>query len=346
MITVKEIAKMCNVSPSTVSNILNGKTNMTEETRQRVMKVVEETGYRPNFFAQGMRRQNNKCICIIAEELLQFSTPVIVEAIMAECEAKGYRTILINMSMYAKWEKTGVNLGETTLLGEYTSTALTEAKAMRADGVIYVAAHGHALNCIPEDYGIPVVFAYGPSEDDNHKSVLIDDFGGGKMLTDYLVSKGHKRIGVIAGKEDSLHTKERLSGYKKSLSDNDIEYDASIVCFSDWDRASGKVAAEGLLKKNISTIWCMNDLMAAGAYDAVTEAGLTVCRDISVFGFDNREMSEFLNPKLSTCELPLEEIGQECAEIMIKEIESDELSDSKPSVIHIPCKLVIRDSIR
>ena len=89
MITVKEIAKMCNVSPSTVSNILNGKSNMTEETKRRVLEVVEKTGYRPNFFAQGMRRQNNKCICIIAEELLQFSTPPIVEAIMDVCEQKG-----------------------------------------------------------------------------------------------------------------------------------------------------------------------------------------------------------------------------------------------------------------
>lgn len=346
MITVKEIAKMCDVSPSTVSNILNGKTNMTEETRQRVMKVVEETGYRPNFFAQGMRRQNNKCICIIAEELLQFSTPPIVEAIMVECEARGYRTILINMSMYEKWKKTGVSLGEENLLNEYTSPALHEAKAMRADGVIYVAAHGHVLSAIPDDFGIPIVFAYGPSRDNKYKSVLIDDCGGSELIIDYLFTQGHKRIGVIAGKADNLHTISRMEGYRKSLLKHSVEFDKSIVLYGDWERDNGKECASRLLSMGVTTIWCMNDLMAAGAYDAIKEAGLEVGRDISVFGFDNREIAEFLSPGLSTCELPLEGIGVRCAELIIKEIEDEGFKDEISAPIMEPCELVIRKSIR
>ena len=346
MITVKEIAKMCNVSPSTVSNILNGKSNMTEETKKRVLEVVERTGYRPNFFAQGMRRQNNKCICIIAEELLQFSTPPIVEAIMDVCESKGYRSILINMSMYEKWKKTGVNLGDEKLLKENTSPALLEAQAMRADGVIYVAAHGHVLNIIPKDYGIPIVFAYGHTKTGSYKSVLIDDCGGAEMLVDYLVKKGHKRIGVIAGKEENLHTVERLKGYKKALSQHKIKYDANIVFFADWERETGKEYAKKLLEKGVTTIWCMNDLMAAGAYDAVIEAGLTVGKDISVFGFDNREVSEFMYPKLSTCELPLKKMGETCAELMIKEIEDEEFRNEPAYITEVPCELIIRDSVR
>lgn len=346
MITVKEIAKMCDVSPSTVSNILNGKSNMTEETKARVLKVVEETGYRPNFFAQGMRRQNNRCICIIAEELLQFSTPPIVEAIMDVCESKGYRTILINMAMYEKWKKTGVNLGEEKLLSEYSSPALMEAQAMRADGVIYVAAHGHVLNCIPDDYGIPVVFAYGLSRDSRHKSVLIDDCGGGEKVAEYLISTGHRRIGVISGKEDNLHTIERLEGYKKALEKHKIEYDSDIVLFGDWEREGGKECAKTLLKKGITTIWCMNDLMAAGVYDAVKEEGLEVGKDISVFGFDNREISEFMYPKLSTSELPLKDIGEKCAKLMIKEIEDEEYRNAPSSIIKVPCTLVHRESLR
>jgi len=346
VITVKEIAKMCNVSPSTVSNILNGKSNMTEETKRRVLEVVERTGYRPNFFAQGMRRQNNKCICIIAEELLQFSTPPIVEAIMDVCESKGYRSILINMSMYEKWKKTGVNLGDEKLLNENTSPALLEAQAMRADGVIYVAAHGHVLNNIPEDYGIPVVFAYGHSTKRAYKSVLIDDCGGAELLTDYLLKKGHKRIGVIAGKEENLHTVERLKGYQKALAKHKVKYDADIVFFADWERETGKEYARKLLDKGVTTIWCMNDLMAAGAYDAIIEAGLTVGKDISVFGFDNREVSEFMYPKLSTCELPLKKMGETCAELMIKEIEDEEFRNEPAFITEVPCEIVLRDSVR
>lgn len=346
MITVKEIARMCDVSPSTVSNILNGKTNMTEETRARVLKVVEETGYRPNFFAQGMRRQNNKCICIIAEELLQFSTPPIVEAIMEVCEAKGYRTILINMSMYEKWKKTGVSIGEEKLLTEYTSPALLEAKAIRADGVIYVAAHGHVLSAIPDDYDIPMVFAYGPARDNKHKSVLIDDCGGSEMLVDYLIASGHKRIGVIGGKEDNLHTVERMKGYKKSLFKSGVEYDENIILYGDWERANGKECAAELLRRGVTTIWCMNDLMAAGAYDAVKECGLEVGKDISVFGFDDREIADFMTPSLSTCALPLTGIGEQCAELMIREIEDEEFRNEQGRIVSVPCELVIRNSIR
>ena len=336
---------MCNVSPSTVSNILNGKTNMAEETRNKVLEVVEKTGYRPNFFAQAMRRQNNKCICIIAEELLQFSTPPIVEAIMNVCESSGYRTILINMSMYEKWKKTGVDLGDRNLLIENTSPALMEAKAMRADGVIYVAAHGRVLDIIPDDYGIPVVFAYGHSNNNEYKSVLIDDFGGSVLLTRYLVSSGHKKIGVVAGKDKNLHTVERLKGYREALEELGGEYDDRLVLFGDWERESGKICAKKLLKKGVDTIWCMNDLMAAGAYDAIIEAGLKVGKDISVFGFDNREISEYLYPKLSTCELPLEEIGNSCARLMIREIEDESFRNEPEMVISVPCKLVLRESV-
>lgn len=346
MITVKEIARMCDVSPSTVSNILNGKTNMTEETRQKVLKVVEETGYKPNFFAQGMRRQNSRVICIIAEELLQFSTPPIVEEIMSVCESRGYRTILINLRMYDKWKEIGVNLGEETLLKECATDALTEAKAIRADGVIYVAAHGHVVSSIPENYGIPVVFAYGPSTDHKFASVLIDDKGAGEVVVDYLLESGHKDIGVVAGQEDNLHTIERLKGYKDSLKKHNVKYDENLVLFADWERECGCECAKKLLKKGITTIWCMNDLMAAGAYDAVKEMGLEVGKDISVFGFDNREISEYMYPKLSTCELPLEKIGETCAELMIQEIEDEDFRNAPASVVNVPCKLILRDSLK
>lgn len=345
MITVKEIARMCDVSPSTVSNILNGKSNMTVETREKVLKCVEETGYRPNFFAQGMRRQNSRVICIIAEELLQFSTPPIVEAIMATAEARGYRSIIINMSMYEKWKKTGVMLGEETLLRENISPALMEAQAMRADGVIYVAAHGHVVDRIPDDFGIPIVFGYAHVLSKKYKSVLLDDCGAGDMVVKHLIDSGHDKIGVVAGLEDNLHTIERLKGYKNALKKAGLKYDESCVEYAEWERVSGKEASLKLIDKGIRTLWCMNDLMAAGAYDAALERKLEVGKDISIFGFDNREISEYMYPQLSTCELPLEEIGRECANLMIREIEDEEFRNRPATVQTVPCKLVLRDSI-
>lgn len=345
MITVKEIAKMCNVSPSTVSNILNGRSNMTEETRQKVLKVVKETGYKPNYYAQGMRRTNNKTICIIAEELCQFSTPEIVNAIMEDAESKGYRTFIINMSMYDKWEKSGRFLVDEGLLRENTDPAFSEAQAIRADGIIYIAAHGRILDCVPENFDIPVVFAYGVAKDNNYKSVVIDDTNSSEKIVDYLVSKNHMRIGVIAGDEENFHTVWRLTGYKEGLVKHNIPFEEDIIEYGDWKRPSGYEAAKKLIDKGVRTIWCLNDLMAAGAYDYAREKGLIAGKDISIFGFDDREIAEFLFPKLSTSKIMLEEIGIKSSELIIREIENESFRNKKHDPYRVECKLVERDSI-
>ena len=99
MVTLKEIARECNVSPTTVSNILNGKPKVSEETKERVLETVNRLGYRPNYIAQGLRNQKTKMIGIIAEDIAQFTTPEIVEGIMSYCEEKGYRSIVKNLRL-------------------------------------------------------------------------------------------------------------------------------------------------------------------------------------------------------------------------------------------------------
>lgn len=346
MITVKEIARMCGVSPSTVSNIINGRSNMAEETRLKVLKVVEETGYRPNYFAQSMRRTNSKLICIITEELCQFSSPDIVNAIMEDAESKGYRTFIINMSMYDKWKKSGQFLGDESLLRENIDPAFREAEAIRADGIIYVAAHGREFDFLPADYKTPVVFAYGMAKNNLFKSVIIDDSNSSEAIIDYLVARNLKEIGVIAGDEGNFHTVWRLTGYKRALEKHDIEFNPDIIFHGDWERASGYQGAKELLKKGVKTFWCMNDLMAAGVYDCARENGLTVGKDIQVFGFDDREIAEFLYPPLSTSKIMLEEIGIKSSELIIKEIENENFRKRKREPFRIRCTLVERDSIK
>lgn len=346
MITVKEIARMCDVSPSTVSNILNGRSNMTEETRQKVLKVVKETGYKPNFFAQGMRRTNNKTICIITEELCQFSSPDIVNAIMEHAETKGYRTFLINMSMYDKWEMRGFCPNDEKLLRENTDRAFSEAEAIRADGIIYVAAHGRVFDIVPENLDIPVVFAYGASKDNEYKSVVIDDTNSAERVVDYLVSKNYKRIGVIAGDNVNFHSVWRLQGYREGLAKYDIPYDPDIIVYGDWERESGYTCADVLIKKGVNVIWCLNDLMAAGVYDYARENNLTVGKDIQVIGFDDREIADFLYPPLTTNKIKLVDIGKKSGELIIREIESEAFRQKKLEPFRIGCQLIERESIR
>lgn len=343
MITVKEIAQMCNVSASTVSNILNGKPNVGEDTRRRVLEVVEQTGYQPNYFAQSMRKQSNRMISIIVEDLDEFSTAPIVEAAMAYLDDMGYRAILMNMRLYDKWKATWYYDDEK--VKEVLKPAIQELQSIRVDGLIYIAGHCRYIDYFPEGFKIPTVLAYGLSKDDKFPSVVIDDEKGGYEIGKYLLSMGHTSIGVIGGEDDNLHTRARLAGFLRAMNEAGIIFDKDCLRFGEWNREAGYREVPYLLEKEVTAIFCMNDSMAAGVYDFMYERGMTVGKDVSVVGYDNKDLSDYLRPRLTTNELPLKNIGQKAAEILLNKLERGEVYPQENDVIKIPCDMVYRESV-
>ena len=140
MVTLKEIAQECNVSATTVSNILNGKPKVSEETRLKVLDVVKRRGYQPNYIAQGLRNQKTRTIGIIAEDIAQFSTPGMIESIMAFCEEKGYRTIVQNLRLYARWQESWFNNEEA--YRSVLEPALQELRSIKVDGFMWPDMRG------------------------------------------------------------------------------------------------------------------------------------------------------------------------------------------------------------
>lgn len=343
MITVKEIAQMCNVSPSTVSNILNGRPNVGEETRQRVLEVIKETGYQPNYFAQSMRKQNSRMISILVEDLGEFSTPPIVEAAMAHCDDMGYRTILMNMRLYDKWQRSWYDDEEK--VKSVLFPLIQEMQSIRVDGMLYIAGHCRHIDYFPKDFKLPGVVAYGLSRGGRYPSVVIDDEKGGYDTAQYLVEQGHTRIGVIAGYDTNLHTQIRLEGFCKALQERNVAYHSEWVRYGDWKRASGYQEAAYLIEQGVTAIFCMNDSMAAGVYDYMREKGLAVGRDISVVGYDNKELSGYLYPALTTNEIPLRAIGQKAAELLVDRIEDKQQEQTGGMLVKIPCEMRYRDSV-
>ena len=344
MITVKEIAQICKVSPSTVSNILNGKSNVSEQTRQRVLDIVKETGYQPNYFAQSMRKDRNRMISIITEDLNEFSTSPIVESIMAYCDDHDYRTILLNLRLYDKWQDTWYN--DETKLQTVLNPAIQEALSIRVDGLIYVAGHCRVIESFPKNVAIPAVIAYGVSKDGKYPSVIIDDEKGGYDMTRYLIERGHKKIGVIGGDMDNMHTNSRLAGYQKALFEGKVLYNPSWVRVGDWQRKSGYRETKALLEDGVTAIFCMNDNMAAGAYDCIYEQGLVVGQDVSIVGYDNKEISDYLRPRLTTNQIPLSDIGTQAADILVRLVENVEKKKEYTKIYKVPCSMVERNSVK
>ena len=343
MITVKEIAKRCKVSPSTVSNILNGRANVSEKTRQRVLACVKETGYQPNYFAQNMRRQQNHMLCIITEDLSVFGTNPMVESIMAYCEENGYRTVLINLRLYKKWRDTWYD--DNKKIRAAVKPAIQEALAIRASGIIYVAGHCRQVDYFPPDFPIPLVITYAMAKDGRYPSVVIDDEKGGYDTTEYLISKGHKNIGLIAGAMDNQHTKSRLLGCQKALFKAGMLFDPARVHYGDWLRGTGYLGAKQLISTGSSAIFCMNDAMALGVYDYCHEMGLAIGTDISVVGYDDMEFADCLRPALTTNRIELSEIGRTAAEVMINALAGKEKTEETPMVINVPCTMIERGSV-
>ncbi len=360
MATLKEIAQYCGVSVTTVSNIVNNSPKkMKDETRKKVMDAIEQLGYHPNYFAQGLRRQRTQTIGIIAEDLAQFTTPDIVEGIMKYCEEKQYRVILQNLRLYARWKDRWYD--DENLIHSVLDPALKELASIKVDGLIYVAGHERQIHLFEKKPDIPMVLAYCHS-DESKPSVEIDDEDGGYQMTKYILSQGHTKIGIISGRTDNIHAKRRLLGYQKALFEAGVLYNPSLVLDADWKAEKAYELTDTLVKAGVTAILCMSDWMAGGVYNRIHDIGLEVGKDIAVTGFDDEKLAQWYIPRLTSCKLALEETGTEAARLLFEQLEAlmdageendaDTDGTQKTCVQQnpakhskIPCKIKIRESV-
>ncbi|MBQ8950881.1 MAG: LacI family DNA-binding transcriptional regulator [Eubacterium sp.] len=346
MVTIKEIAEICGVSATTVSNVLNGKAKTSEETRQKILKAVEEYGYTPNAIAQGLRNRRSKVIAVISEDIAQFTSPAIIESIVEICEKWDYRVVVYNLRLYDRWQDTWY--GDEEKYRSIINPIIRDIRSSQIDGVIYVAGHARVIKTFNRDFELPIVMCYAFSDSKDIPSVVIDDESSAYEVVSYLIGKGHKRIGFVGGRADNIHTVKRLSGYQRALYDNKIFYDPDLIYYGDWSRESGYAGAKRLFDKNVSAFFGISDRMTGGIYDFLYEKDMLVGNDISVVGFDNENISSFFRPPLTTTELPLRAIGKKSAELILDRIENPgkRTRQEEPEIFDIPCKMIIRDSVK
>jgi len=339
--TIKEIAKLCNVSTATVSNVINGKNKAGHETTKRILDMVEKTGYHPNYIAKGLRTQSTTMIGVIVEDITQFHTPNIIDGIMQGCEKNGYNVILENMRLYSRWQ--GDWFDNPEKYQEALQPALKELERIKVDGIIYVAGHGRRITQLHQNEKTPMVMAYAFPGDPQIPSVVIDDKKGAYDMTKHLLSKGHKRIGVIAGEQENFHTIMRMEGYQMALSEEGISYNPNIIEYERWERSAGFRAASKMISGGVTAIFCMSDIIAGGVYDYMSEQGIVIGKDMALVGYDNRDIAEYMAPGLTTMALPLYGIGLESAEKLIAILKGEPLEAHFEQ--RIGCSLIERKSV-
>ena len=340
MVTIKEIARITGVSTATVSNVLNGKSGAAgkEKTRE-IIDIANSMQYMPNTLAKNLQKKKTNTIGIITEDLTVFNAPEIVDGIDAYCEENSFEIILGNMRLYKRYNN---DFTDTPKHHELTDMMIRSMIAKQVEGIIYVGYHCREISYLPSQVQIPFVYAYCYPGKDIYPSVIFDDEKAAKDVTELLIAKGHKNIGVICGPAASYHTKARLKGFNSAMSKHGIKIKNDIIMYGDWDRISGYRMAARLLDKKVSAIFSFNDMMACGVYEQAAERCLQIGKDISLFGFDNRSISQGYVPALSTVQPPLNEIGRRCAEIILNNVNQ---SKKYSKIIYLPCTILERRSV-
>lgn len=344
-ITIKDIAALCGVSISTVSNVLNGKTNkVSNDVKNKVLSVVEETGYKPNYLAKNLRAASTKTIGVIVEDLIQFSTSPIVEGLMQRAEEKGYNVVIENLRLFGRWSDKWMH--DDALFQSALNPVMSKMEALNVDGIVYIAGYEHEVRIINRPEGVPFAMVYASANDSEIPCFKLDDEQGGYRSFKYVHDMGHTKIAIISGEAASPHTVNRLRGIQKAMFEQGILFDPSCVVYQTWNREGGYNGMKMLENSDITAVICLSDLIATGVYAYMAEHDLKPGKDLSVIGYDNHEVAQLLYPALTTVSLSLEDMGYSACSWIINRCTEDTNSDTAvQGEVRIAGELIERDSV-
>ncbi len=330
--TMMDVAAMAGVSQATVSLVLNGSpgAKLSDATRKRVQDAARKLDYKLVRRSARPAPEGRSNIVFIADE---FTTDpwmaLAFEGVRDKAYQFGIHASLAVSHGDAETEQMIVSqMNQLPLLGFIYGTILTRRVDLPP---AFDDQRTVLLNCYNADRSLP--------------SVVPGDVIGGRIATEHLIKAGYSRIGLINGQQGVEASRDRLKGYRQALSSHDIPYDGSLVKPGNWEPLSGYEHTHALMSMDNppDAIFCANDLMALGCYDALKERGLRVPEDIAIIGFDNREISKNMHPPLTTLTLPHYEMGEIALELLLDEANG---MKSGPAQIKVECPLVERESVR
>lgn len=332
-INISVIAKRANVSNMTVSRVLNNNGQVAAKTKENILKIMKELNYQPNLIARSLSSNKTMTIGVVipkTEKLfLDNYIAQILSGITDIALENNYRIMLIPIKTIEGADGCYLNYVRSRLFD-----GLILIKTKTDDKYLTKLA----------DSGFPFVAVNFRKKSDKINYVDSENIVGAENAVDYLISKGHKKIGFVMGTINETNAKDRLRGYKKSLKKNKINFNENYVIYGDFEKETAFSESMKLLKiKNRPTaIFCSDDYMAIGVIKQIKEQGLSVPKDIAVIGFDDIELCEYTRPSLTTVAQPLYEIGKSSAEVLLRIITKEE----KPPVRkNLKTKIIIRGSV-
>lgn len=303
---MKEIAKLAEVSIATVSKVINGKDqSISNSTRERILKIVEEENYIPNQIAKGLKVNKTNTIGLVVPDVMNLFFSELAKGVEDAADKLGYSLILCNTNNDLKKEKNYLKM----------------LKGKMIDGVIMSAVENTSSSI--DNYNLPIVLI---DRDINTKEkvgrIKIDNEKGVFDSTSHLIEKKCENIAFISSKATNSIAVDRQRGYIRALNENNIDVIDEIIYLDNFSVDTGYQGVNQILKeKSIDGIVCGNDLIAIGAIKAIKEKNLKIPEEIKIIGFDDIFISSYMEPPLSTIRQPIYKIGEESVKLLIKLIE-------------------------
>ena len=338
---MKEIAELAGVSVAAVSYTLNGTGNISEKKRKEILEIVAKEGYSPNRIAKSLRTKKSSTIGIMVEDITSFQTPRILNGINEYAEKNEYTVILNNLGLF---KKTGKNMDVISEHRKILKKGMELFEKAQVDGIVYASHHDRDVSGLLPQFHIPVVLAYCYDMTHQNYCVTYDNTDISKEIAKYLAGHHHRDVGIICGADSSRPAQKRYSGYIEGLEECGIDPERVWTFTGDWEFESGEAAYKQYKRLRIkpTAVFAMNDLMAVGFMDAALNDGKKIPEDISIVGFDNRQECRFTRPRLTTVDIPLEQMGKEAAKLLLNLIKDGKADDRK---IILPCSFIEKESV-
>ncbi len=327
-VTIRDLARAANCSQATVSKALNGREDVSPETRERILRLAREMNYVPHALGRSLRRRvtENVGVVFYRESQPLSGNPFysrVLEGIEAELAINGYNLVLH--------------------LVQEDDDVPKFLRERQVDGLILVGSLSEAFLDAISEADLPKVFV-DPRRPVSHASqVLIDNEHGAYLATQYLIRKGHRRIGFISGDLGRMSFHQRFQGYARALRYYGIPLDERLVQTGGLESGYDHVRELLSLSDPPTAIFSGNDINAIYGYKAVRDAGLDIPADVSFVGFDDIELSRLTVPPLTTIRVYKEELGSIAVRQLLSAISNP---NQKPTTVIVPTKLVERESVR
>jgi LacI family transcriptional regulator len=329
-LTLEEIGKMAGVSRATVSRVVNSYPHIRPEVRERVERIIAETGYQPNLLARSLASDRSNIIGLVIPSAAQavFADPyfpILIQGITQVCNAN---SLTLSLFLFHSREE------EQRAIRSISGTGLLDALIITAD-----RKNASFIPMLRESH-VPFVLIGRPEQRSQISYIDTDNVTGAKMATDHLIQLGYRRIATIATEQNTAGD-DRYTGYVDALRFSGIAVDENLIEFADFSMESGYKAMKRLLQYEPDAVFVTSDTMALGALHAIREARLRIPDDIAMVGFDDLPPAVQAEPPLTTVRHPIKEAGAGAVEMLIDVMNNG----SKPPRRKIlPTKLIVRAS--